>query len=54
MKLYQGFFHEAKIKPPLNFVRSFAGTPIEEEIPKIEAKTIFIENVVCIINQNKK
>jgi hypothetical protein len=24
--------------PPLNFVLSFAGTPKEEEIPKIKAK----------------
>ena len=38
----------------LNFVRSFAGTPKEEEIPKIEAKIILLEDVISIKNENKK
>ena len=41
MQLDEGFFHKAK-RPPPNFVLSFAGTPKEEEIPKIEANKILL------------
>jgi hypothetical protein len=41
-------------KPPLNSVLSLSGTPEGEEIPKMEAKGILLQNVVCIIDDNKK
>ena len=46
MQLDEGFFHNAK-RPPLS-------PPKEEEIPKIEAKIILLEDVISIKNENKK